>query len=165
MTVQLVSRAVVVIALLMLTGGNWSGGAHAQGANEFASLRTQVGQLSSQGEYAEAALIAERYVALARQKHGDNRTEYAAAIGGLANAHQSPGRYAEAEPLFKRALAIEEKAAGAGDGCGEVQVCLSSTLIMAPRAWMRTMMCTPSIIDRVVRSNSATTSMDERHQP
>jgi hypothetical protein len=36
---------------------------------------------------------------------------------------------------------------------------------MAPRAWMRSMMCTPSIIDRVVRSNSATTSMDERHQP
>jgi hypothetical protein len=34
---------------------------------------------------------------------------------------------------------------------------LSSTLIMAPRAWMRSMMCTPSLIDRVARSHSATT--------
>src|SRR5215813_2547578 len=35
---------------------------------------------------------------------------------------------------------------------------LSSTLIMAPRAWIRSMMCTPSIIERVARSHSATTS-------
>src|SRR6516162_5242464 len=112
MTVQLVSRAVVVIALLMLTGSNWSREAHAQGANEFASLRTQVSQLFSQGKYAEAAPIAERYVALARQKHGDNHTEYAAAIGWLANVYQAQGRYAEAEPLYKRSLAIREKALG-----------------------------------------------------
>src|SRR6516225_2497273 len=131
MTVQLVSRAVVVIALLMLTGSNWSREAHAQGANEFASLRTQVSQLFSQGKYAEAAPIAERYVALARQKHGDNHTEYAAAIGWLANVYQAQGRYAEAEPLYnlahlyralsryaeaeplyKRTLAIYEKAFG-----------------------------------------------------
>jgi hypothetical protein len=35
---------------------------------------------------------------------------------------------------------------------------LSSTLIIALRAWMRSMMCTPSIIDLVARSHSATTS-------
>jgi CHAT domain-containing protein/tetratricopeptide (TPR) repeat protein len=112
MTVQLGSRAVVVIALLMLTGSIWSREAHAQGANEFASLRTQISQLFSQGKYPEAALMAERYVALARQKHGDNHTEYAAALGWLANVYLAQGRYAEAEPLFKRALVIREKALG-----------------------------------------------------
>src|SRR6516165_455674 len=112
MTVQLVSRAVVVIALLMLTGSNWSREAHAQGANEFASLRTQVSQLYSQGKYAEAAPIAERYVALAREKHGDSHIDYAEAIAWLAYVYQAQGRYPEAEPLYKHALAIVEKALG-----------------------------------------------------
>jgi hypothetical protein len=35
---------------------------------------------------------------------------------------------------------------------------LSSTLIMAPRAWMRSIMCTPSIIDRVARSGRSACS-------
>jgi hypothetical protein len=109
MTVQLVSRGVVVIALLMLTANNWPREARAQGVDELASLRTQVDQLYSHGKYAEATPIAERYVASARQKHGDNHIEYATAIAWLA---QAQGRYAEAEPLDKRALAIREKALG-----------------------------------------------------
>jgi tetratricopeptide (TPR) repeat protein len=112
MPVLLVSRAVVVIALLMLTASNWPREARAQGVDELASLRTQVDQLYSQGKYAEAAPIAERYVALARQQHGDNHPEYARAIAWLAYVYQAQGRYAEAEPLFKRALAIDEKALG-----------------------------------------------------
>jgi hypothetical protein len=63
MTVQLVSRAVVVIALLVLTASNWPRGARAQGANELASLHTQVSQLYDERKYAEAAAVAERYVA------------------------------------------------------------------------------------------------------
>ena len=35
---------------------------------------------------------------------------------------------------------------------------LSSTLIVAPHAWVRSKMCTPSIVDLVARSHSATTS-------
>ena len=49
---------------------------------------------------------------MARQKHGDNHTEYATAIAWLAHVYQARGRYAEAEPLYKRALAIYEKALG-----------------------------------------------------
>jgi tetratricopeptide (TPR) repeat protein len=96
-------RAFVVIALLILTVSNWP-------TDELASLRTQVSQLYSRGTYAEAAPIAERYVALARQKHGDNHTEYATAIDWLAKVYEAQGRYSEAEPLNKRALAIDEKA-------------------------------------------------------
>ena len=99
MTVQLVSRAVMVIALLMLAASNWPRETRAQGVDELGSLRTQVNQLYSHGKYAEAAPIAERYVALARQKHGDNHIEYATAIAWLAYVYQGQGRFAEAEPL------------------------------------------------------------------
>jgi CHAT domain-containing protein/tetratricopeptide (TPR) repeat protein len=112
MTAQLVARAVVVIAVLMLTVSIWPRETGAQGSNELASLRTQVSQLYSQGKYAEATPIAERYVALARQKHGDDHTEYATAIDWLARVYDTQGRYAEAEPLFKHSLAIREKALG-----------------------------------------------------
>jgi tetratricopeptide (TPR) repeat protein len=112
MTVQLVSRAVVVIALLMLTASNWPREARAQDGNELASLRTKVRQLYAQGKYAEAAPIAERYVASARQKHGDNHPEFAIAISWLANVYQAQGHYADAELLYKRSLAIAEKALG-----------------------------------------------------
>jgi hypothetical protein len=60
MTVQLVLRAVVVIALLMLTASNWPREARAQVVDELASLRTRVSQLDDLGRYAEA-----------RQKHGE----------------------------------------------------------------------------------------------
>ena len=72
----------------------------------------QVSRLHSQGKYAEAVPLAERYVALARQKHGEEHTEFATAISWLAGLYRAQGRYAEAEPLYKRALAIREKALG-----------------------------------------------------
>jgi tetratricopeptide (TPR) repeat protein len=112
MTARLVWPAVVVIALLTLVVSKLPNEARAQGPDELASLRAQVSQLFSQGKYAEAVPIAEQYVALARQKYGDNHAEYAAAISWLANVYQAQGRYAEAEPLYKRALAIHEKALG-----------------------------------------------------
>jgi hypothetical protein len=46
---------------------------------------------------------------LARQQYGDYHTEYSNAIGGLALVYKSQTRYAEAEPLYQRALAINEK--------------------------------------------------------
>jgi hypothetical protein len=46
-----------------------------------------------------AAPIAERYIALACQKHGDDHTENPEAIFWLANVYRAQGRYAEADPL------------------------------------------------------------------
>jgi hypothetical protein len=86
----------------MQAASNWSRAVCAQEADELASLRTQIRQLYSQGKYAEAAPIVERYVALALQKHGNDHTEYAAAIGWLAYVYQAQGRLPEAEPLYKR---------------------------------------------------------------
>src|SRR5262245_31671452 len=100
---------ITFVALLATTGVMH---ARAQSADELAALRAQVSRLSSQGKYAEAIPLAERYAALARQKHGEDHTEYATAISWLASVYKDQGRYAEAEPLHKRALAIREKALG-----------------------------------------------------
>jgi hypothetical protein len=42
--------------------------AQAQGADDLAALRGQVNRLYSQGKYAEAIPIAERYIVLAKQR-------------------------------------------------------------------------------------------------
>ena len=85
---------------------------HAQGHDELARLRTEVTQLHSQGKYTDAAPVAERYVAIARQKHGEQHAEFAEAISWLGSVYRDQGRIAEAEPLLKRSLAIVEKALG-----------------------------------------------------
>jgi CHAT domain-containing protein/tetratricopeptide (TPR) repeat protein len=104
--------AVVLIWLLGLLAGMGPLGVRAQGTEDIAALRDHVSQLQSQGKYAEAVPIAERYVAVARERYGEERIEFATAIAWLAYVYQSQGRYAEAEPLLKRALAIREKAQG-----------------------------------------------------
>jgi len=102
--------ALIVLATLLSTLGSIM--AQAQGADDLAALRGQVSRLHSQGKYAEAVPLAERYVALARQTHGEEHTEFVTAIRWLAELYGAQGRYAEAEPLVKRALAITEKALG-----------------------------------------------------
>jgi tetratricopeptide (TPR) repeat protein len=102
--------ALAVLAVLMATVDPMH--ARAQSGDPLANLREQVSRLYEQGEYADAVLLAERYVSLARQKHGQDHTEYAAAISWLGDIYQAQGRYPEAESLYKRSLAIREKALG-----------------------------------------------------
>ena len=52
--------------------------------------------------YAEAVSIAERHVEWARQQHGEDHLAYGRAMAVLAKAYHSQGRYAEAEPLYKK---------------------------------------------------------------
>jgi len=77
---------------LMLAASNWPREARAEGTDDLARLRTQVMQLYSKGKYAEAMPIAERYVAMARKKHGENHTEYSTAIVKLAHLYVAQGR-------------------------------------------------------------------------
>jgi CHAT domain-containing protein/tetratricopeptide (TPR) repeat protein len=88
------------------------GAAHAQGADDLARLREDVSRLYSQGRYTEALPIAERYVALARQKHGDAHAEFASALGWQASVFRGLGRAAEAEALNRRSVAVAEEALG-----------------------------------------------------
>ena len=111
MVVRLV-RCWVALILAALVVGFGSSGAQAQGTDDLAALREQVRRLHSQGKYADALPLAERYVTLAGQKHGEEHTEFATAIGWLALVYQAQGRLSEAEPLYKRAVTIREKAHG-----------------------------------------------------
>jgi CHAT domain-containing protein/tetratricopeptide (TPR) repeat protein len=86
--------------------------AQTQDADEHTALYAQMGQLESQGKYAEALPVAERYVALTRQRHGEESKELATALSWLGGLHLHQGRYAEAEPVLNLALAIAEKALG-----------------------------------------------------
>ena len=104
---------VALIMLLAVLPANIAPiGAQAQSADDLAALRLRVRQLHSQGKYTEAIPLAERYVSLARQRHGEHHIEYATAISSLAQLYRIQGRYAEAEPLYKRGIAIREKALG-----------------------------------------------------
>jgi CHAT domain-containing protein/tetratricopeptide (TPR) repeat protein len=105
-------RAVVLIALVAVAASFTPMVTRAQVPDDLAALQAQVKQLYNQGNYTEAVPIAERYVALARAKHGEAHAEFAEAISWLAGLDFSQDRYAEAEPLYKRTLAIFEKALG-----------------------------------------------------
>ena len=111
MAVRWLRCAILLIGLVALLGiGQIE--VRAQGIDDIDALGTQVSQLYGQGKYAEAIPIAERYVTLARQQHGEEHPEFATALSWLAHVYHAQGRYAEAEPLAKRALAIGEKALG-----------------------------------------------------
>ena len=47
-----------------------------------------------------------------KTRHGEDSPQYATAINDLAQILQAANRLAEAEPLFRRALAINEKSYG-----------------------------------------------------
>lgn len=84
----------------------------AQGADDLAALQKQVSRLHGQGKYGEALLICERYVALARERFGEDHREFATAIGWLGHVYRAEKRYAQAEPLLRRSAAIYEKSLG-----------------------------------------------------
>ena len=84
---------------------------HAQ-PDELEGLEARVQQLHRAGKYAEAIPQAERYVALAKSRYGEEHSKYASGLHDLGVLYRHQGRYAEAEPLLQRALAIAEKTLG-----------------------------------------------------
>src|SRR5215813_1602418 len=84
---------------------------HAQ-PDELEGLEARVQQLHRAGKYAEAIPQAERYVALAKSRYGEEHSKYASGLHDLGVLYRHPRRYAEAEPLLQRELAIAEKALG-----------------------------------------------------
>ena len=113
MAVRWVWGAVALLVFFSLVASAELTETQAQVGNDLAALRAEVSRLYGQGNYAAALWIAERYVAAARQHHGEEHIEFASAITWLAYVYQAQGRYAEAEPLHQRALAIREKVFGA----------------------------------------------------
>src|SRR5262249_28723492 len=76
------------------------------------ALNAQVIELHRAGRFAEAIPLAERYAEAMKARHGVDRPEYATALNNLAQLLQETNRLADAEPLMRRALAINEKSFG-----------------------------------------------------
>ena len=110
--VRQLRRGVALIVLAGLVVGGRLIDAQAQVTDELAAVREQVRSLHGQGKYADALTLAERYVSLARHRHGEEHTEFFAAISWLGSIYQAQGRNAEAEAQYQRALAISEKVLG-----------------------------------------------------
>ncbi len=83
--------------------------------SEIDALNRKVAELRGAGKNAEAIAVAERALLLTERRNGPNHPATAAALTTLAELLIEQKRFAEAEPLLKRALAIREKAKG-GDG-------------------------------------------------
>ena len=66
----------------------------------------------AQGNYAEAAPLLQRSLAIREKALGPEHPDVATSLNNLAGLYQAQGNYAEAAPLFQRSLAIWEKALG-----------------------------------------------------
>jgi CHAT domain-containing protein/Tfp pilus assembly protein PilF len=108
-----VARALSAVAVLILAAFALRVAAVAQPSpDDLAALNRQISQLHQSGKYAEGTALAEQYVALARQRHGEEHLEFATALSWLGRLYGAQGRFGEAEPLLERAQAIREKAHG-----------------------------------------------------
>lgn len=95
-----IAAQVLMIALLAAAAPM---GAHALGADDIAVLNQRVSELYGAGKYAEAIPLAEKSLDLICRPKGENRLDTVTRIGWLAVLYQSQDRYAQAEPLYKRA--------------------------------------------------------------
>src|SRR5271166_933336 len=68
--------------------------------------------LNSAGDYPAALVEAQKLEAAVKARFGISHPGYGAALSTLAMVYDKQGKYADAEDLFKRALAIYEKARG-----------------------------------------------------
>jgi tetratricopeptide (TPR) repeat protein len=74
---------------------------------------------------------------LARREHGENHMEFATAIAWLGFVYKAEGHYAEAEPLYKRSLAIAEKALGPDHPDVGINLNNLAALYFVQRDWVR----------------------------
>lgn len=65
-----------------------------------------------QNRYADAEPLYRRCITIREKVLGQDNSDTAACIAGLADLYRGQDRYAEAEPLYKRAVIAEERAYG-----------------------------------------------------
>src|SRR5271157_1916283 len=69
-------------------------------------------ELNNAGNYPAALAEAQKFEAAVKVRFGVNHANYSIALYCLADVYDNQGKYADAEGLHKRALAIREKALG-----------------------------------------------------
>src|SRR5262245_24008171 len=79
---------------------------------EFEQMYQRGLALYQAGKIPEATAVAQDFIKLAAARYGEQHPLYATGLFYLAALYQAQDRAAEAETLFKRTLAIKEKALG-----------------------------------------------------
>jgi CHAT domain-containing protein/Tfp pilus assembly protein PilF len=102
-------RLIVLMSLALSAGISASTGALALGG--LLARSGKVIALSEAGKYSEAIALAQTMVA-ELEKSQPNSRDYVGALNNLAQLYGEVGRNAEAEPIYKRAIAVMEKAGG-----------------------------------------------------
>lgn len=77
--------------------------------DEWERLHQKVVSLSSQGDYAQAILLAQQALHVADNGKDLTQSNVGTSLVNLADLYRTQGMYAQAEPLYKRLLAIQEK--------------------------------------------------------
>jgi tetratricopeptide (TPR) repeat protein len=120
-----------------VTVGGLFGGPASADTNEINSLSERTKEIAQAGNPSEAIPLAERAVKMARAEPEANSALLAVCLNRLAGHYRDAGRYAEAEPLFKRALAIREKALGPEAPVVALSRNHLAVLAVAQRCWAR----------------------------
>ena len=99
-------HVIALAVVLCLTGGP----AYAQGAGrEWETLNQEVIKLYQAGKYDQAVVVAKKALEVAEKSVGPEHPNVAKSLTNLAYLYNAQGQYAQAEPLFRRALAIQER--------------------------------------------------------
>jgi CHAT domain-containing protein/tetratricopeptide (TPR) repeat protein len=86
--------------------------------NEGRWLRQRANILFDEGRFSEAVPVAQRALTILEHARGPDHPAVADSLDSLARLYQALGRYADAEPLYKRSLAIRAKVFGPGPDVG-----------------------------------------------
>src|SRR4051812_1121180 len=98
--------AIVVLTTLVLMSSNWHAPAH---ESEWQRLTDETFSLVAAGKHDQAVVVSKKALEVAKKK-GPDDPSVATSLNNLAVLYRRQGQYAAAEPLYKRALAINEKA-------------------------------------------------------
>jgi len=103
----------ILLAMVLAAGAlGTAATVRAQSHDELKALHSRISTLNSDGKYAEAIPLAERYAEAMRERYGPQHPEYATGLNNLALLLQNVSRFAEAEPLMRRVLVITEQSFG-----------------------------------------------------
>jgi tetratricopeptide (TPR) repeat protein len=81
-------------------------------ADDLDAISKRYEEFLAAGNYPAALIEAQRFEAGVKARFGVNHADYGGALNNLARVYMAQGKYADAEGLFKRALAIYEKTQG-----------------------------------------------------
>jgi tetratricopeptide (TPR) repeat protein len=106
---SILPRSSILFGLLLLAAACLSSPARADDKAGIDVLYQQMMQLYGQGQYQQALAPAGEIVARTEQTFGPNSAETAASLNNLAELFSRLHRFDDAEPLYRRSLAIREK--------------------------------------------------------